>query len=208
MRSAVRAIFDMKRSIQSMQITILNARYAMNQCVKSIRQSRSYLNQAAFTRRISNSPRRSEQDLYRMSFTRSVHFSARSPQGFRASLKGVACSVAVVIGLSLSIAGADRVEASIDATKSLKSLANKQLTDKQYKCHNQIVYRESTWRIDAVNGSHHGYYQMRSKHIKGKPYDYQFYMYWYYVAHRYGITKYDEPNYCKALHHLKTKGWQ
>jgi hypothetical protein len=191
-----------------MKITWLNAVYATSKCAKSIRQSRSYLNQVASTRRISNSPRRSEQDLYQMSLTPSVHFSARSPQGFRASLKGVACSVAVVIGLSLSIAGADRVEASIDATKSLKALADKQLTFKQYSCHNQIVFKESTWKIDAVNGSHYGYYQMRNKHIKGKPYDYQFYMYWYYVAHRYGITKYDEPNYCKALHHLKTKGWQ
>jgi hypothetical protein len=143
-----------------------------------------------------------------MNLTEAVHFSARSPQGFRASLKGVACSVAVVIGLSLSIAGASSSEASIDATKSLKSLANYQLTDKQYKCHNQIIYRESTWRIDAVNGSHHGYYQIKSKHIKGKPYDYQFWIYWYYVAKRYGVTKYDEPNYCAALHHLKTKGWQ
>jgi hypothetical protein len=140
-----------------------------------------------------------------MDLTEAVHFSARSPQGFRASLKGVACSVAVVIGISLSIASADRVEASIDATKSL---ANYQLTDKQYKCHNEIIYRESRWQIDAVNGSHHGYYQMRNKHIQGKAYDYQFWMYWYYVAKRYGITQYDEPNYCKALHHLKTKGWQ
>lgn len=143
-----------------------------------------------------------------MNLTDTVHSSARSPQGFRASLKGVACSVAVVIGLSLSIAGADRGEASIDATKSLKSLADYQLTFKQLSCHNQIVFRESSWNIDAINGSHYGYYQMRNKHIKGKPYDYQFYMYWHYVAKRYGITKYDEPNYCKALHHLKTKGWQ
>ena len=191
-----------------MQIKNLNVRYATNLCARSIAVSVSSLKVPGFIRRISNSPRRSEQDLYQMSLTPSVHFSARSPQGFRASLKGVACSVAVVIGLSLSIAGADRSEASIDATKSLKSLADYQLTNKQYKCHNQIIYRESTWKIDAVNGSHHGYYQMRSKHIKGKPYDYQFWMYWYYVAHRYGVTKYDEPNYCKALHHLKTKGWQ
>ena len=140
-----------------------------------------------------------------MSLQPLVHFFARSPQGFRASLKGVACSVAIVIGLSLSIATADRVEASIDATKSL---ANYQLTDKQYRCHNEIIYRESRWKIDAVNGSHHGYYQMRNKHIKGKAYDYQFWMYWYYVAHRYGVTQYDEPDYCKALHHLKTRGWQ
>ena len=140
-----------------------------------------------------------------MNLTDTVHFSARSPQGFRASLKGVACSVAVVIGISLSIAGASSSEASIDATKSL---ADYQLTDKQYKCHNEIIYRESRWQIDAVNGSHHGYYQIRSKHIKGKAYDYQFWMYWYYVAHRYGVTQYDEPNYCNALHHLKTRGWQ
>ena len=140
-----------------------------------------------------------------INLTEAVHFSARSPKGFRASLKGVACSVAVVIGISLSIAEASSSEASI---VPLKVLANKQLTNKQYSCHNQIVFRESTWKIDAVNGSHYGYYQMRNKHIKGKDYDYQFWMYWYYVAHRYGITKYDEPNYCNALHHLKTRGWQ
>jgi len=191
-----------------MNHTMSNAVSVTSRCVKSIAVSVSNLKVPGFIRRINNSPRRSEQDLYRMSLTPSVHFSARSPQGFRASLKGVACSVAVVIGLSLSIAGADRVEASIDATKSLKLLADYQLTDKQYKCHNQIVYRESTWKINAVNGSHHGYYQLRSKHIKGKPYDYQFWMYWYYVAKRYGVTQYDEPNYCNALHHLKTKGWQ
>jgi len=143
-----------------------------------------------------------------MDLTKAVHFSARSPKGFRASLKGVACSVAVVIGISLSIAEASRSEASIDATKSLKVLANKQLTDKQYKCHNEIVYRESRWQIDAVNGSHHGYYQMRTESMKDKPYDYQFFVYWYYVFSRYGYTEYDEPNYCLALKHLKTKGWQ
>ena len=148
-----------------------------------------------------------------MNLTKAVHFSARSPQGFRASLKGVACSVAVVIGLSLSIASADRVEASIDATKGIKALADKQLTDKQYKCHNEIIYRESRWKIDAIgnkSGKHqvHGFYQIKSKHVKGKPYDYQFWIYWYYVAKRYGVTQYDEPNYCAALHHLKTKGWQ
>jgi hypothetical protein len=142
-----------------------------------------------------------------MDLTEAVHFSARSPQGFRASLKGVACSVAVVIGISLSIAEASSSEASI---VPIKELARYQLTDAQYKCHNEIVFRESSWKIDAVNGSHYGYYQMRNKHIKGKPYDYQFYMYWYYVAHRYGFDKqYPEiPDYCKALKHLKIKGWQ
>ena len=148
-----------------------------------------------------------------MNLTPLVHSSARSHQGFRARLKGLARSVAVVIGLSLSIAGMPRLEASVDATKGIKALADYQLTDKQYKCHNQIIYRESTWRIDAVGNKAgtkqtYGFYQIKSEYIKGKPYDYQFWMYWYYVSHRYGTTKYDEPNYCAALHHLKTKGWQ
>jgi len=123
-----------------------------------------------------------------MYLERLVHFFARSPQGFRARLKGLARSVAIVIGISLSMAVMPRLEADIDATKLL---ADQQLTDKQYKCHNEIIYRESRWQIDAVNGSHYGYYQMRNKYIKGKAYDYQFWMFWYYTAKRYGITQYD-----------------
>jgi hypothetical protein len=148
-----------------------------------------------------------------MDLTALVHSMARAPQGLRASLKGVACSVAIVSGITMPIAGAISPEAQIMPTKSVKALANYQLTDKQYLCHNEIVYRESRWNVAAVgNKAGHkqtyGYYQIKSKSIKGKPYDYQFYMYWYYVAYRYGVTKYDEPNYCNALHHLKTRGWQ
>ncbi len=134
--------------------------------------------------------------------------SARSPKGFNSRLKGVARELAVVIGISLSIASMPISEASIVPNKALKQLANKQLTDKQYKCHNEIVYIESRFNINAKNGSHHGYYQGRSIHLKGAPYDYQFYWYWYYVANRYGVTVYDEPDYCAALKHLHTKGWQ
>jgi hypothetical protein len=130
--------------------------------------------------------------------------SARSHQGFNSRLKGVARELAVVIGLSLSMAVMPSSQASI---VPLKVLANKQLTDKQYKCHNEIVYRESRWDRLAVNGSHHGYYQMRTESMKNKPYDYQFYIYWYYVAKRYGLDN-EIPDYCNALHHLKTRGWQ
>jgi len=135
--------------------------------------------------------------------TRST-LSARSHQGFNSRLKGVARELAVVIGISLSMALMPRSEASI---VPLKVLANKQLSDKQYNCHNEIVYRESRWDRLAVNGSHYGYYQMRSKSMQGKPYDYQFYIYWYYVSKRYGLD-HEMPDYCTALNHLKTKGWQ
>ncbi len=143
-----------------------------------------------------------------MSLTPLVLLRLEAFKGFRAGRLRLARSVAAVIGILLSIVSPIEVMASIDATKSIKTLANKQLTDKQYHCHNEIIYRESRFNINAVNGSHYGYYQMRSKSMQGKPYDYQFYVYWYYVYSRYGYTEYDEPNYCLALKHLKTKGWQ
>jgi hypothetical protein len=142
--------------------------------------------------------------------TRTLHSRQEPLKGSDRARKGVARWVAGVLVGSLCLLSAETSEAQNMPTKSIKVLANKQLTDKQYKCHNEIIYRESRFNIDAVNGSHYGYYQMRSKSMQGKPYDYQFYIYWYYVASRYGFDKDnpDLPDYCNALHHLKTKGWQ
>ena len=139
-----------------------------------------------------------------MDLTQAVHSTARALEGLRANRLRLVRSVAIVIGILLSMASADRLEAQL---VPIKVLANKQLTDKQYHCHNEIIYRESRFNIDAVNGSHYGYYQMRTKSIQNKPYDYQFYIYWYYVSKRYGLDN-EIPDYCSALHHLKTKGWQ
>jgi hypothetical protein len=135
--------------------------------------------------------------------------SSESPSGaYREPLKRRARGVALALvgAMSFGIAPADGIS-NVRYT-SLKQLADYQLTDKQYKCHNEIVYRESRFNANAVNGSHYGYYQIRSKSLHKAPYDYQFYRYWSYVLHRYGYTEYDEPDYCKALHHLKMKGWQ
>ena len=134
-----------------------------------------------------------------------LHSRQEPIEGSTRARKGVARGVAGVLVGSLCLMSPQTSEAQL---VPIKSLANKQLTDKQYHCHNEIIYRESRFNIDAVNGSHYGYYQIRSKSVQNKPYDYQFYIYWYYVASRYGYTEYDEPNYCNALHHLKTKGWQ
>ena len=123
-------------------------------------------------------------------------------------LRRIARGVAAAIGIALSMQSTAVGQGSISPYYNIKQLADYQLTDKQYKCHNEIVYRESRFKHDAVNGSHYGYYQIRSKSLHKAPYDYQFYRYWSYVLHRYGYTEYDEPDYCKALHHLKIKGWQ
>ena len=133
----------------------------------------------------------------------------KSPSGaHRKRLKRAACGVAIALVGALCLPMGMASSGSIDPYYDLHSLADYQLTDKQYVCHKDIVHRESSNRIDARNGSHHGYYQIRNDLIIGKPYDYQFYFYWKYVSYRYGITEYDEPDYCKALNHLKTRGWQ
>jgi hypothetical protein len=193
-----------------MKITWSNAVYAMNQCARFIAVSVSSSKALASIVRISKMRLTALSRTFVNVLGAFGTLSARSHQGFNSRLKGVARVLAVVIGLSLSIASIDRSEASIMPNKKLRQLANYQLTDKQYQCHNEIVHRESSWNINAVNGSHYGYYQLRTKAVKGKPYDYQFFMYWYYVSSRYSfdVSNPEIPNYCKALHHLKTKGWQ
>ena len=157
---------------------------------------------------ISKATRRSEQDLCQRYLTLPVHSMARAHQGLKPRLKGLARELAIVIGISLSMAMPLDASAINLPINNLKVLADKQLTDTQYKCHNSIVYIESRFNERANNGSHWGYYQGKSISLKGASYDYQFYWYWYYVSKRYGTTQYDEPNYCAALKHLKHKGWQ
>lgn len=193
-----------------MKNTWSNAVYAMNQCARFIAVSVSNSKALGSIQRTSKMRNAVLSRTYVNVLGAFGTLSARSHQGFNSRLKGVARVLAVVIGLSLSIASIDRSEASIVPNKKLRELANYQLTDKQYQCHNEIVHRESSWNINAVNGSHYGYYQLKIKAIKGKPYDYQFFTYWYYVSSRYSfdVSNPDIPDYCKALHHLKTKGWQ
>ena len=138
---------------------------------------------------------------------------ARAHQGLNAGPKGTARVVALAIGISLSIATPLDAQANDLAIKQLKQLANYQLTDKQYACHNEIIHRESRWNYKAIGNKSgtkqvHGLYQMKTDSLKNSTPIKQFWMYWHYVTHRYGHTEYDEPNYCGALHHLKTKGWQ
>ena len=138
---------------------------------------------------------------------------ARAHQGLNPSRSRIARGVALAIGITLSIATPLDAQASNQAIQQLKQLANYQLTDKQYACHNEIVYRESRWDYKAVGNKSgtkqvYGLYQMKSESLKRSTPIKQFWMYWHYVGHRYGHTEYDEPNYCDALHHLKTKGWQ
>ena len=138
---------------------------------------------------------------------------ARGHQGLTPSRSRIARGVAIVIGISLSMAMPLDAQASNQAIRYVKELAKYQLTDKQEACHHEIIYRESRWDYKAIGNKTgtkrvYGLYQMKSESLKNSSSIKQFWMYWHYVTHRYGVTEYDEPNYCKALQHLKTKGWQ
>ena len=135
--------------------------------------------------------------------------SGESPSGaYPEPLKRVARGVAIALMGLLSFGASPADGISQVRYNNIFSLADYQLTEKQESCHNRITFLESSNRIDAVNGSHYGYYQMKNVLVRNAPYDVQFYYYWHYVSKRYGITAYDEPDYCKALNHLIRKGWQ
>jgi hypothetical protein len=141
--------------------------------------------------------------------------SARAHQGLNASPIGLARVVALAIGISLSIAMPLDAKANDLVIKEIKALAKTTLTHKQYLCHNEIIYRESRWNHRAVGNKSgtkqaYGLYQMKLKSLHTSTHIRQYWKYWHYVVHRYGVvdTKTHDANYCKALHHLKTKGWQ
>jgi hypothetical protein len=146
-------------------------------------------------------------------FDSHVTLSARAHQGLNASPIGLARVVALAIGISLSIAMPLDAQASNKQIQWAKQLAKQQLTDKQELCHHEIVFRESTWNYKAIGNiggtkQTYGLYQMKVDSLKHANSIKQFWMYYHYVGYRYGWTEYEDPNYCGALHHLKTKGWQ
>lgn len=135
---------------------------------------------------------------------------ARALKGSERAASRKARSVAVVIGIALCFVPETASNGVVRPIQTLQEIADYHLPDNQFKCHEELVMRESSYRQSARNGSHYGYYQIKNKLVKDAPNDYQFVFYWKYVAHRYGLDSYNDevPNYCKALKHLKTRGWQ
>jgi hypothetical protein len=84
--------------------------------------------------------------------------------------------------------------------------------DKQYACILTLYTKESNWRHDAVgnlNGTKqvYGIPQLKNKIMLDKNPLEQVTLGVKYIKHKYGVTTKGVPNACKALHHLKTKGW-
>lgn len=89
----------------------------------------------------------------------------------------------------------------------IKEYIKSHLTLDTYKCLDTLAIKESNWNFKAKNGSHHGFLQGRSEWLATANPEQQYDWASRYVANRYGLTEYDEPDFCAALDHWKDKGW-
>jgi len=131
----------------------------------------------------------------------------------------LASSWAIAFGLLLCLVALETTAIEVDTAQAMttnksidtvtpkyyaKALLN---NNKQYECILELYTRESNWRPKARNGSHHGIPQLRNEIMLSKTAIEQVGLGVKYIRHRYGTTVDGVPNACKALQHLKTKGW-
>ena len=90
---------------------------------------------------------------------------------------------------------------------NIKEYIQSHLTSNTYKCLDTLATKESNWNFKAKNGSHHGFLQGRSEWLATANPEQQYDWASRYVAHRYGVTEYDEPDFCAALDHWKKHSW-
>ena len=133
--------------------------------------------------------------------------SARAPQGLRASLKGAACLVAIVIGISLSIpmqvadGGSNHSFTPKDYIRSL-------LPPKDALCLIKLYGKESAFKTDAIGNlggaiQTYGIPQLKNPLIANMSAYNQIDYGIKYVNHRYGT----DGGGCKAYAHWLRKGW-
>jgi hypothetical protein len=95
------------------------------------------------------------------SLTRLLPSSYESKPVRRCSL----LSSSVVVGVLCLFLGLSSITTThANAIDHYKLYAHSRLINyEEYKCLSHIIYKESRWNINAVNGSHYGLGQMRSK---------------------------------------------
>ena len=138
-------------------------------------------------------------------FDRAGTLSARAPQGLRASLKGVACLVAFVIGISLSI-GASPADSAPIKTIDPKTYIRFNYEDKQALCLIRLYGKESAFRTDAIgnlSGTKQvfGIPQLKNPIIQHLSAIEQINYGMKYISHRYSGLP------CNAWNHWLEKGW-
>jgi hypothetical protein len=113
----------------------------------------------------------------------------------------------LVLLAMLFVVSTTPANATKDATTSIDSLKlyahSRIINYKQFQCFNQLITKESNWRIEAINpnGNHFGLGQMRN--AKYRNLDGYRMIDWSlrYIAHRYNGSS------CQAFAHWQKHGW-
>ena len=133
--------------------------------------------------------------------------TARAHQGLRASLKGVACLVAFVIGISLSI-GATPADSAPHKTIDPKTYIRFNYNDKQALCLIRLYGKESAFNTKAIGNLDsptksyvYGIPQLKNAIIKDMDAIGQLNYGFKYLKHRYS----NQP--CRAWEHWQKRGW-
>jgi len=115
----------------------------------------------------------------------------------------------LAFGVSLFINESTPTQAEAKEIKPLtiKEYIQSHLTVNTYKCLDTLATKESNWNFKAKNGSHHGFMQGRSQWLATANPEEQYDWSSRYVINRYGVTEYDEPDFCAALDHWKKHSW-
>ena len=121
-------------------------------------------------------------------------------------LLATAC-LAVGAGLFINESAPTEAVAKEVKPLTIKEYIQSQLTVNTYQCLDTLATKESNWNFKAKNGSHHGFMQGRSKWLATANEEQQYDWSSRYVINRYGVTEYDEPDFCAALDHWKKHSW-
>ena len=108
---------------------------------------------------------RSTTRTFRAYLTNALRFSRENEplansSGARRAAIGTGLLLAAIVAQTLPLNAATN-------TDHLKLyLHSKLISEKQYKCALYVVHTESRWNVNAINGTHHGLFQMNNKRVK------------------------------------------
>ena len=139
--------------------------------------------------------------LYRVScvnrhLTRPIRFVLST----RAAAAGSSRRTTLTAVLLLSVALTSDAQA-YESKDALKQYAHSRIVKySEFKCFHELITKESNWNINAINGSHYGLGQMKSKHYRNldgyRQID---------ASIKYIRNRYETP--CKAMRFFKSNGY-
>ena len=116
-------------------------------------------------------------------------------------LRRIARRRSLVLLGALCIVGTTPAEAMTNIDY-LKLYAHSRIVEyKEFQCFNQLITKESNWRVNAINGSHYGLGQMRNPKYRNLDGFRQIDWSIRYIKNRY------KGSSCLAFKHWQSKGW-